>query len=123
MDKDIKQVIVMRSDLKCRKGKEIAQGAHSATAWLVDLIRKNEKPSKVQQEWMDSTHKKVVVQVDSEEELLKLFQTAKDAGLTSFLVEDLGLTEFNGVKTKTCIAIGPDYSEKIDPVTSHLKLR
>ena len=123
MDRDIKQVIVMRSDLKCRKGKEVAQGAHSATYWLVDLIRKNEKPSKVQQEWMDSTHKKVVVQVDSEEELLKLFQTAKDAGLTAFLVEDLGLTEFNGVKTKTCIAIGPDYSEKIDPVTSHLKLR
>lgn len=31
--KAIKQVIVVRKDLKLRRGKEIAQGAHAAMAW------------------------------------------------------------------------------------------
>ena len=30
----IKQVIVIRKDLKMRRGKEIAQGAHASMAWL-----------------------------------------------------------------------------------------
>jgi peptidyl-tRNA hydrolase len=33
-----------------------------------------------------------------------------------------GLTEFNNVKTKTCLAIGPDYSDKIDQITGGLEL-
>jgi PTH2 family peptidyl-tRNA hydrolase len=35
---------------------------------------------------------------------------------------DAGLTEFNGVPTKTCIAIGPNWSDEIDEITGHLKL-
>ena len=50
-----------------------------------------------------------------------IFQAAKEKKLEVHLVTDAGLTEFNGVPTKTCIAIGPNYSEKIDEVTGHLK--
>lgn len=38
------------------------------------------------------------------------------------LITDSGLTEFGGVPTKTVCAIGPDYDEKIDKITGHLKL-
>lgn len=38
------------------------------------------------------------------------------------MIEDNGLTEFHGVKTKTCIGIGPWVSEEIDKFTKHLKL-
>ncbi|MFW6312038.1 MAG: peptidyl-tRNA hydrolase [Nanoarchaeota archaeon] len=37
-------------------------------------------------------------------------------------MEDKGLTEFKGVKTKIAIAIGPAAAEKIDKITEHLKL-
>ena len=37
-------------------------------------------------------------------------------------VIDEGITMFNGVKTFTCIGIGPYYSEEIDKFTGSLKL-
>ncbi len=36
----IKQVIVIRKDLKMRRGKEIAQGSHASMEFLVDQIRR-----------------------------------------------------------------------------------
>ena len=35
---DVKQVIVIRRDLKMRRGKEIAQGAHASSSWLANLV-------------------------------------------------------------------------------------
>jgi PTH2 family peptidyl-tRNA hydrolase len=38
------------------------------------------------------------------------------------LITDRGLTEFGGVPTRTCLAVGPDYYDLIDPVTGDLEL-
>jgi PTH2 family peptidyl-tRNA hydrolase len=38
------------------------------------------------------------------------------------MIEDNGATEFNGVKTKTCCAIGPAIEEKFVGITDHLPL-
>lgn len=35
---------------------------------------------------------------------------------------DAGLTEFKGIPTKTCIAIGPADSNEINKISGHLKL-
>ena len=71
---------------------------------------------------MESSFTKITVSVDSEDELIDIYNKAKDAGLTVHLITDSGLTEFHGIPTKTCLAIGPNFSEKIDPITGHLKL-
>lgn len=73
-------------------------------------------------DWMENSFTKICVGVSSEAELDEIFKKAEDSGLTVHMVVDNGLTEFNGVKTKTCLAIGPHYSEKIDVITGHLKL-
>lgn len=123
---DIKQVIVIRKDLKMRRGKEIAQGAHASLAFLTRRIRNQAislwEISPVEQYWIDSSFKKVCLQVDSEAELLQIEGEAARAGLEVNLIQDSGLTEFGGVPTYTCLAIGPDYAEKIDKITSKLKL-
>jgi PTH2 family peptidyl-tRNA hydrolase len=72
--------------------------------------------------WLNGLFTKVVVSCDSEQELLELYEQANSNGLPSSLIVDAGLTEFNGVPTKTCIAIGPAKSEYIDKITEHLKL-
>jgi PTH2 family peptidyl-tRNA hydrolase len=38
------------------------------------------------------------------------------------MIVDKGLTVFKGIPTKTCLAIGPHYPEKIDIITGHLPL-
>lgn len=117
---DVKQVIVVRKDLKMRRGKEIAQGAHASSSFL--LHNRGKKLPPVVDEWIESGHTKVCLQVESEEEIDFLYQKALEAGLFSFKITDSGKTEFNGVPTVTCLAIGPNYSEEIDKITKDLKL-
>lgn len=119
-NKETKQVIVIRKDLKMRRGKEIAQGSHASMSFLTKNLNKN--LTNVQKEWMNDSFRKICVIVNSEEELLDIYKKALSYNLEVHLITDSGFTEFNGVPTKTCLAIGPDYSEKIDKITGHLKL-
>lgn len=123
----VKQVIVVRRDLKMRRGKEIAQGSHASIAFLVQRMRQHGKveladfDEKVRM-WLTAHQAKICVRVDSEAELLELHEKARAAGLESHLIRDAGHTEFGGVPTLTCCAIGPDESSKIDAITGHLTL-
>ncbi|MFB6454236.1 aminoacyl-tRNA hydrolase [Chitinophaga sp. Hz27] len=127
--KHIKQVIVMRKDLNMRKGKMIAQGAHASIAFLTrqatvegyTFQTQLRNPEEVL-EWMTEGFKKIALSVDSEEELDRIYQQAVDDGLVVTLITDSGLTEFGGVPTKTCCAIGPNKNEDIDRITKDLKL-
>jgi PTH2 family peptidyl-tRNA hydrolase len=145
----VKQVIVMRKDLKMRRGKEIAQGAHASMAVLLDMMeiqylsnvgigvgeendfsnvcggqrRILETLEKTPlYEWLTGRFTKICVSCESEEQLLKLYEEAKDNKIPTALITDAGLTEFDGVPTNTCIAIGPYWSEDIDKITGKLKL-
>jgi len=120
-----KQVIVIRRDLKMRRGKEIAQGSHASMAFMSHLLRAMQEammnghileiPQAVK-DWISGSFAKVVLQVDDEQGLLDIYKAAQEAGLTSHLITDSGFTEFH-VPTNTAVAIGPDYSDKIDALT------
>ena len=116
---NIKQVIIMANYLNMRRGKQIAQGSHASMKVILDTPQPYPAPM---QEWLTTRFTKVVVRADSEPELLELYNKAKAAGIPCALIQDSGVTEFHGVPTHTAVAIGPDLSEKIDPITSHLKL-
>lgn len=136
MMRPVKQVIVIRKDLKMRRGKEIAQGSHSSIAFLTTRIRKYFDDAMASPDsnhflvcltepeiiWIRSAFTKVCLQVQSEEELLEIHRCAKEAGLECNLIQDSGRTEFAGVPTYTCLAIGPDFDEKINSVIGHLSL-
>jgi PTH2 family peptidyl-tRNA hydrolase len=107
-----------------RKGKMVAQGAHASIMFLIDRLCHPEGGEKDHaiEEWLTHGMTKICVRVDSEAELLDLAQKAQAAGLTVHVITDAGHTEFAGVPTKTCLAIGPDEEAKIDNLTGHLKL-
>lgn len=133
-----KQVVVIRKDLNMRKGKIAAQCCHASmafltkkgvvsypTSWTPAEFRcyiKEEDHAEEIFYWLRDSFKKIVCYVNSEEELDAIHNKALEAGLISHLVEDNGATEFNGVKTKTCCAIGPHWDNKFEGVTDHLPL-
>jgi peptidyl-tRNA hydrolase, PTH2 family len=132
-ERPVKQVIVIRRDLKMRRGKEIAQGAHAATAWLTRRMvfgdDRGSAPasasvtlSAAEMDWLAGSFRKVTVTVTSEEQLMAVYEKARAAGLVAELITDSGRTEFHGVPTPTSVGIGPDYDDLIDPVTGDLAL-
>ena len=123
----IKQVICVRHDLKMRRGKQIAQGSHASMSFLTRRLQKYGHTSlascsSAEKAWLMGSFAKICCRVNSEEELLEVHDKAVEAGLEVHLITDSGRTEFHGEPTNTCLAIGPDYAEKIDPVTGHLEL-
>ncbi len=111
----MKQVILVRQDLKLPKGKMSAQCSHAA----VEAVMRSDK-DKVK-EWRSSGSAKIVVKVANKKELYKYNQMAKDLGLTTALITDAGKTVI-APGTETCVAIGPDDEEEIDKITAELKL-
>jgi PTH2 family peptidyl-tRNA hydrolase len=122
-----KQVIVMRKDLGMRKGKMIAQGAHASLRVLLErgeaqgdhYVIAMTDPMKA---WMTGRFTKVCVSVDSEAALDAVVARAKAAGVPCALIVDAGQTEFHGVPTKTCCAVGPAWVADVDAITGDLPL-
>ncbi len=143
--KPCKQIIVIRRDLKMGYGKCSAQACHASLKVFFDRMNWSTKNTMKYNErittfsfsvsdadgydfnndvieWVQNKFTKICVQVESEEQLLDIHKQAKEAELPVALIKDAGLTEFNGVPTFTCLAIGPADSEEIDKITGNLKL-
>jgi len=108
----IKQVIVYRRDLKMRKGKIAAQVSHASMKVFFDrqitgldstirerisgdphsfLVVPLDEPMGA---WVRGIFTKIVLTVDNEDDLLRAYQMAQDAGLPCSLCTDAGITEF-----------------------------
>lgn len=111
----LKQVLLVRQDLKLPKGKMAAQAAHAS----VEAVLKSE--GSLVREWREEGMAKIVLKVKDEKELVMLFQKAKDNGITASLITDAGKTVVLP-GTKTAVAIGPDTEERIDQITGTLSM-
>jgi PTH2 family peptidyl-tRNA hydrolase len=128
--RNAKQVIVMRKDLNMRKGKMIAQGAHASLKVLLDRGAARDDASSfpigmtpAMVSWIvTGRFAKVCVGVQSEAELDAIVERARAAGVPVALIVDSGKTEFHGVPTKTCCAVGPAWTDEVDAITGSLTL-
>lgn len=112
------QVLVVRKDLKMGAGKVAAQCSHaSISAFLKSQER---KWGSSWEEWLDEGMQKIVLKVQSEKELLQLFEQVKNKFPTA-LIMDAGHTQI-APNTKTCIGIGPANENELKKYTGHLKL-
>lgn len=112
---DLKQVILMRSDLKMSKGKMIAQGAHAS----VDAVLSTNK--KLVSKWRSVGMKKITLKVESLEQLKELLKKAQEQDIITSQIADAGHTEVTP-GTITCGAIGPGPEIQIDKITGELKI-
>ena len=114
---DIKQVIVVRTDLDMGKGKIAAQVGHACVLGA-EHVRKSH-PEWYQQWW--GGQEKVVVKVSGIKELQEVKRGAIELSLPWSEVSDAGHTQL-APGTTTCISIGPAPENLIDKITGDLKL-
>ena len=129
-----KQAIVMRKDLACRKGELMAQTAHASMKVFVDKFDPNTAMGSdnivaytfhvtpEEHEWFEGKFTKIVLGCQTEDEIRQLEKDANDMGIPCAVIVDSGKTEFNGVPTVTCIAIGPAKAEDVESLTKQFAL-
>ena len=135
-----KMMIVMRRDLKMRKGKIAAQAGHACVDVILMALKKegrldnitvtedgaellaDDKEATPLSEWFEYGCAKICVYVDSEEELMEIAEKAKEKGVLVSVIIDAGMTEFHGVPTKMCLALEPLPAETADGITGNLPL-
>lgn len=111
---DLKQILLIRKDLKMSKGKIAAQAAHAS----VDAALSANK--KLVQKWRSTGMKKIALAVENEEQLKEFLDKANEMNITISLIKDAGHTEVKP-GTITCGAIGPGPEIQIDKITGELK--
>jgi len=110
-----KMVILVRNDLGMGKGKIAAMCAHAST----EATMKSRKDKITN--WRKQGMTKIILRVNSEEELIQYKKKAQRLRLNTSLIKDAGRTQVKP-GTKTCLAIGPDEENKIDKITGKLSM-
>lgn len=114
---DFKMVLVVRNDLKMGKGKIAAQCSHATLGLYKKLLRRAPKSLN---RWEMCAQPKVVLKVETEEDMLVLQERAKSLNLPNHITIDAGKTQI-APNSRTVMAIlGP--IEVVDDVTGGLKL-
>ncbi|MEW6035567.1 MAG: peptidyl-tRNA hydrolase Pth2 [Candidatus Micrarchaeota archaeon] len=113
-----KQTIVVRADLGMGKGKLAAQSSHASLSAYKRVAKSNPEITRA---WEMEGQMKVVLKVQSEEELLEFYNKGKAAGIPCELIRDAGHTQLEP-GTITCFAAGPWDESELDAVFGKLKL-
>jgi len=114
---NLKQVIVVRTDLDMGKGKIAAQVGHACVLGS-ENVRKSH-PDWFKKWW--AGQEKIVLKVPGPKELEQVKNHAMDLDLPWSEVTDAGHTQI-APGTTTCISLGPAPEELINKVTGDLKL-
>jgi PTH2 family peptidyl-tRNA hydrolase len=141
---EVKQYIIVRTDLPMNAGKVAAQAAHACIKVFFDKMKFLEKTSvtpfypgtsdeegivgdyffkvtREEQQWIEGMFTKITKKVKNENQLLKVYNQAKEAGLNVSLIKDAGLYGLEG-ENYTCVAVGPNYVDRCEPVVGKLQL-
>ena len=114
---EYKQILIVRNDLKMGKGKIAAQCSHASLAAYEKALKK--EPEWVEA-WKEHGQAKIVVKVDSKEELLIWFEKLKNL-FPCALIKDAGRTQIASGEA-TCVGVGPAPENELNKFTKDLKL-
>ena len=126
-----KQYIIVNKGVGMSPGKLAAQVSHASMAFLTNKMRQNAcvvetgldfqpvemahyefmLPLDMHEGWIEGIFTKVILEAKNEARMVRLVEDLVAAGMVEgkdfFRVIDSGLTEFDGVKTWTCIGLRP----------------
>ncbi|XP_059667401.1 uncharacterized protein LOC132312872 [Cornus florida] len=114
---DFKMVLVVRNDLKMGKGKIAAQCSHATLGLYKKLLHRAPKSLN---RWEMCGQVKVVVKIESEDDMLVLQERAKSLNIPTHITIDAGRTQIAPNSRTVMAVIGP--ADMVDDVTGGLKL-
>ena len=123
MGDPIKQVIVLNGEVPWGIGRLMAHVAHASWLSVMNQAVHHEEEERYSvdlagkpalRDWLVSEYTKVVLNGKGKEVLLNLKKQAESKGLATGLMEEDGEV--------TALAIGPDFSSKISPLTRGIPL-
>lgn len=135
-NEEVKQYIIVRTDLNLSNGKLASQVAHASMKVFFDKFEYTQIclksgadlvdglvyiPSEAEMQWIKGKFTKIIKKVKNENQLLKVYEQAKEAGLNASLIRDSGLYGLEG-ENYTAVAVGPNYVEDCEPVVGKLRL-
>uniref|UniRef100_A0A1J3ETG8 peptidyl-tRNA hydrolase n=1 Tax=Noccaea caerulescens TaxID=107243 RepID=A0A1J3ETG8_NOCCA len=115
--RNFKMVLVVRNDLKMGKGKIAAQCSHATLGLYKKLFQ---RAPKALNRWENCAQPKVVVKIESEDEMLVLQGKAKSLKLPTHITIDAGKTQIAPDSRTVMAILGP--VDVVDDVTGELKL-
>ena len=137
---NVKQVILVRKDIKMSKGKLAAQVAHASMGAILKLLRSGEIhqrlfysstdkdnrhrfvcDSEYVQHWLDNSFTKICLAVPDLATMQHCHRLALQKNIPTSFIIDEGRTCFSE-PTATCCSIGPWDSDQIDEITGDFKL-
>ncbi|XP_027161143.1 peptidyl-tRNA hydrolase 2, mitochondrial isoform X1 [Coffea eugenioides] len=110
-------VLVVRNDLKMGKGKIAAQCSHATLGLYKKILH---RAPKALNRWEMCGQVKVVVKIESEDEMLVLQERAKALSLPTHVTVDAGRTQIAPNSRTVMSILGP--ADMVDDVTGGLKL-
>jgi peptidyl-tRNA hydrolase len=130
MASEVKQVILVRRDLRLRRAALAALTAKASTEFFLgnddsdadDVLSVKLSPHEAM--WLGSGAPRIVLGVTSESQLRSMILKAELAGIQCYSVEGKSpdLYEREGLYETIAASLGPDESDKIDEITGNLKL-
>ena len=110
---------VVNRELRMGTGKTAAQVAHACLSLYRQLTGKSHLRTHCN-DWIMAGQTKVVLQCNSTDELLALYQTGRGRGVECYVVRDAGMTQV-ATGAVTVLGVFGDESQ-LKELTGHLKL-
>lgn len=124
--KNVKQVIVVRKDLKLKKGKIALLTAHAAMQFILDN-NESDRPDELQVklsqqeiQWLKGSFEKEVLGIDSQDALSSMVLRAELNGINVYSIFDKSKKPDEGPQL-VCAAFGPDEEDQLAQVVGSLK--
>lgn len=128
MKRDLKQVILLRRDMKLRRAEAAALASKASMAFIVEGDESDRSGSVqvdlsgIEAEWLLGSSTRIVLGVASEETMRKLLLKAEIQGVSTYEITGSSSGKTDEGLQLIAAALGPDEGDKLDLITGNLKL-
>lgn len=128
MKRELKQIILLRRDMRLRRSEAAALASKASMAFIVECDESDNSGSVkvnlsgIEAEWILGSSTRIILGVTSEDAMRKLLLKAELQGVSTYEITGSSSGKSDEGIQLIAAALGPDDSDKLDLITGNLKL-